>query len=352
MNASFRNFGLPLVVLATAFLPLATHGQSDPGERALMAAIKKDPAWKPACKEIAVVNIGETNKAGGLHNFCVNNNGDILAAFGGSWAYYERSASTRSSKPVKVTKPAEIRVFSPEGQLRASWPVPMIPEALCVAADGTIFVGGDGKLCKLDQTGKVLATVDSPALGGAKPSGPVKDLRKNITGVAIAGDDVFVACSSPSDYSYRVYRLNRDLKEPKLVVSKLSGCCGQMDVSAANGKLVVAHNARHSVETYDRDGKLVSKFGKKNDKAADCFGGCCEPKNVRVLPNGDILAAESGPPTTIKHFTADGKFLRVEALPTYDNGCVRATVCASPDGKKLYLLDAGSDSIHVFAAKP
>jgi hypothetical protein len=346
--------GLPLVVLAAALLPNVTHAEAtlDASERNLLAAIQKDPAWKPACKEVAVIQVGVSNKAGGLQNFCLNNDGEILAGFGGTWMHYEKEANARSTKPVKIVKPTEIKVYSPEGRLRATWPMPMTPEALCVADDGTIYAGGEGQLCRLDSAGRVVATVESPALAGAQPSKEVKVLRKSITGLGVAGGDVFMACCSPSEYSYRVYRLNRELKEPKLIVSKLSGCCGQMDIAAANGKLVVAHNARHSVESYDRDGKLIGKFGKNSAKAADGFGGCCEPKNVRILPNGDILAAESGPPTTIKHFTAEGKFVRVEAVPTYDNGCVRATVCASPDGKRYYLLDAGSDSIHVFERKP
>lgn len=351
MNTKAPTVWLLLAVCVTALFTLPAHSQDAPAERPLMTVIKKDPAWKPACSEVAVIQVGETNKAGGLRNFCLNNDGDILAAFGGTWFYKEKTAKKGMPQMLKISKPAEIKVITPDGRLRASWPLPMTPEALCIAADGSIYVGGDGKVCKLDPTGKVLATVDSPALAGAKPSEKVKTLRKNITGLTVTGNDVFMACSSPVDYSYRVYRFNRELQESRLVVKQLSGCCGQMDVAAANGKLIVAHNARHSVETYDRDGKLVSKFGKKNDKAADCFGGCCEPKNVRVLPNGDILAAESGPPTTVKHFTADGKFLCVEALPTYDNGCVRVTVCTSPDGKKFYLLNTGSDAIHVFAAK-
>jgi len=70
-----------------------------------------------------------------------------------------------------------------------------------------------------------------------------------------------------------------------------------------------------------------------------------------VLPNGDILAAESGPPTCIKRFSENGKFLGVVAVLNTKGDCVRVTVEASPDGKRYYMLDTGRDAIRVFGAK-
>jgi hypothetical protein len=163
---------------------------------------------------------------------------------------------------------------------------------------------------------------------------------------------VFMAVPSPSEFTYRVYRYSHALTEPKLVVDKLHGCCGQMDIQSHDGKLWIPHNARHTVESRDRDGKELTKFGKAGRVKASDFGGCCEPKNLRVLANGDVLAAESGPPTCIKQFTADGKFKEVIAVVDGAKGdCVRVTVERSPDGKRYYMLDTTKGAIHVFAAK-
>ena len=157
---------------------------------------------------------------------------------------------------------------------------------------------------------------------------------------------------SATDFSFRVYRLTQALEEPKLVVEKLRGCCGTMDVQAHNGTMWIPHNARHAIENYDREGKQLAKFGKSGKVKAADFGGCCEPKCIRVLPDGDILAAESGPPTCIKRFSADGKFKEVVALVEDTKGdCVRVTVAASPDASKYYMLDTTRDAIRVFAAK-
>jgi hypothetical protein len=176
--------------------------------------------------------------------------------------------------------------------------------------------------------------------------------RAEVTGLAVTDQDVFMAVPAPNDYTFRVYRLSLALQEPKLVVDSLRGCCGQMDVQSHDGKMWIPHNARHQVESHDRDGKELLKFGKEGKVKAADFGGCCEPKNLRVLPNGDILAAESGPPTCIKRFSADGKFKGVVAVANNTKGdCVRVTVEMSPDGSKYYMLDTTKDAIRVFGTK-
>ena len=106
------------------------------------------------------------------------------------------------------------------------------------------------------------------------------------------------------------------------------------------------------MEQFDRDGNQLTKFGKSGKVKPSDFGGCCEPKCIRVLENGDILAAESGPPTCIKRFSKDGKFKEVVALVEDTKGdCVRVTVAMSPDASKYYMLDTTRDAIRVFAAK-
>jgi hypothetical protein len=176
--------------------------------------------------------------------------------------------------------------------------------------------------------------------------------RSEVAGLAGTDQDLFMVVPTPNDFTYRVYRYNHALQDPKAVVEKLRGCCGLMDISAHDEKLWIAHNARHSVESRDRDGGQLVKFGTAGKVQANDFGGCCEPKNLRVLANGDILAAESEPNPCIKRFSASGKFLGVVAvLKTEKPECLRVTVEASADGSRFYLLDVKHDSIHVFGAK-
>lgn len=325
--------------------------------RAEADARAKDPAWTPSHSETALIRVDNSSAGGLLQNFCVNKDGQILCCWAG-----------QSSK----NDGAGIKVLKADGKPHATWPLDFTPQAICADSSGMTYVGGAGRLAKLDADGKVVASATSPALGAPEISDEeldemvnemnlpadqkeiyrqtLQNRRNDITGLGVTGSDVFVACASPKGFGYSAYRMDQDLKNAKLVIEKLSGCCGQMDITAHDGKLWVAHNGKHRVETFDRDGKKLESFGRMDRRAADGFGGCCEPKNLRITSNGDVLAAESGPPVAIKRFTSEGKFLGVIANPTFDNGCVRTTVDVSPDGRQFYLLDAGSDTIHVFAA--
>ncbi len=337
----------------------------DAQQRAAAAAREKDAAWKPSCNEVGLIQIGDSRRPGALKNFCLNADGNLLACF-----------APNDGGPKNA---AGIRVYSPKGELLKTMPLEISPGAICMTKDGSMFVAGDGRLLKLDAAGKVLASAESPVAKEPvtisketeemvkqmvqQTRRPLKDelammktnlekRRAEVTGLAATEEDVFMAVPSPNDFSFRVYRFDHALKNPKLVVDKLRGCCGQMDIQSHDGKLWIPHNARHAVESHDRDGKELSKFGTAGRVKATDFGGCCEPKNLRVLPDGDILAAESGPPTCIKRFTASGKFKEVVALVNGGKGdCVRVTVEMSPDGKRYYMLDTTRDAIRIFAGK-
>ena len=334
-------------------------------QRAAAAARAKDAAWKPVCNEAALLQIGDSKKPGALKSFCLNAQGNILACF-----------APGETGPKNAPG---VRIYSPKGELLKTLPLEIKPGAICVANDGSIFVAGEGRVLKLDASGKVLASANSPtsketvtiskeleemAAESCKQSKrPVKDelgqlkeslekRRGEVTGLTVTDRDLFMAVPAPSDFTYRIYRFDTALQNPKLVVEKLRGCCGQMDVQSHGGNLWIPHNARHAIESRDRDGKELSKFGTAGRIKATDFGGCCEPKNLRVLADGDILAAESGPPTCIKRFSASGKFKEVVALVDNSKGdCVRVAVDVSPDGSRYYMLDTTRDAIRVFARR-
>ena len=348
------------VFLGSAALGLSQESYEEQ-QRAAAEARGKDPAWKAKTKEIRLIQVGDKGSAGAVKNYCLNKDGNLLVCY-----------SPPNGKP-------GIRVYSPEGKLLKTMPLEIKPGAICVAQDGTIFAAGEGRILKLDASGKVIASATSPVANAeitiskeveemakematqnrrslkeevAEMKKTLEKRRTEVTGVAATENDVFMAVPAPTDFTFRIYRFSHALEEPKLVVEKLRGCCGQMDVQAYAGKMWVPHNARHAVENFDRDGKQLAKFGKAGKVKPSDFGGCCEPKCMRVLPEGDILVAESGPPTCIKRFSADGKFKEIVALVEDTKGdCVRVTVEMSPDGSKFYMLDTTRDAIRVFAKR-
>jgi len=357
-------------------------------QKKMMEELRADPAWKPSHRQTAVIQVGEKTES--VESFCLNVDGNLLACCN------------------------EIRVFTADGQLLKKWEIDATPQAICVHQDGTIFVGAQGRLIKLDQDGKVLASLDWPAatpedgddnvqglslevieettgvrrqtiasvlvqaLAGSQKTEKKQDLTdeekaarekareealkaradaraaamraraQTITGIAVTDQDLFVACPMQTGYGYAVWRMDHDFKNPKRIVKGLSGCCGQMDISARDGELWVPVNGRHRVERYDREGKKLASFGKYDRKASDGFGGCCEPKNLCFDAAGNLYAAESGPPNTVKKFTPDGQFQGVAVLEHFEGGCVRVTVETTPDGNDIFVLDTAGSAIRRF----
>jgi len=374
--------GLTMVLILTLISGACRNGSaetqtSDNEETAMMLSASqsqnaadraraKDPAWKPALEQVGLIQVGDGKGPAVLKNFCLNAEGNILACIA-------PPQPDRPGTSGSASRPG-IRVYSPAGELLKTLPLDIRPGAICVAKGGTIFVAGEGQILKLDADGKVLASAASPVASVPvvmsdemrqmlKESGrsnaeelerlkaTMEKRRGDVTGLAATDEDVFMAVPSPNDFTYCVYRFDHELQNPKLVVEKLRGCCGQMDVQAHDGKLWIPHNARHRVESHDRDGNELATFGKAGRVKAADFGGCCEPKNMRILPSGEILVAESGPPTCIKRFSADGEFIEVVATVSGKGDCVRVTVEASADGSRYYMLDTTRDAIRVFGGK-
>ncbi len=167
------------------------------------------------------------------------------------------------------------------------------------------------------------------------------------TGLAVADDDLFVICSG-AGYSYNAWRMNHDFGQPKRILTGLSGCCGQMDCQTHDGNLWLAMNTQHKAICYDRDGTKLSEFGKRDAAAADGFGGCCEPKNLRFSKDGKyVYCAQSGPPVCVKRFTLDGTFKDIVCFPVFETGCVRVSV--DVDGETFFMMSPNESTIYVFA---
>ena len=65
---------------------------------------------------------------------------------------------------------SQIRVFKPSGEFVIAHDLPVSPEAINVAPDGTILVAGEGYLLRLSAEGKVLANVKSPHAAALRAS--------------------------------------------------------------------------------------------------------------------------------------------------------------------------------------
>lgn len=248
-----------------------------------------------------------------------------------------------------------IKVISQEDKLLAQWPMNFMPQVITCRPDSTIVVAGAGRVALLDATGKTLISTNLPApsmpsLNGKKMSKAERDsivsYMCSATAVTSMGDDIFVCARGNTGNS--VYRLDSKLENRTIVIKGLSGCCGQMDLTAKGDKIYVANNGESKVVTYDRDGKKLGAFGKDKANRDSYFNGCCEPKNVCIGPDGSVYAAESAQ-CCINRFSPEGTLLDRVGVVKGITGCVRVTVALTHDTNRIFMLDTDHNTIHVLA---
>lgn len=115
-------------------------------------------------KQARVIKPMHDGKAIALNTFCLDSDGNILACVGGdSFEYALNQDGSQEAK--RVESPKLIQVYSPDGELVRTTELTFKPTAINQAADGSIFVAGDGKVAHLNKDGKVLNTADSPHIG-------------------------------------------------------------------------------------------------------------------------------------------------------------------------------------------
>jgi hypothetical protein len=177
----------------------------------------------------------------------------------------------------------------------------------------------------------------------------IKDViasRLAINAIAIGDQDVYVACRAEKGYGYAIWKTDLKFGNPQQIVSNLVGCCGQMDIQARGDEVWVAENARHRVVKYDREGKQLLAFGKRDREGlGECFGGCCNPMNLCFDTSGDLLVSESN--GVVKRFNKEGKY--VEAIGTADvrPGCKNSAVGVTPDGQRVFYIDIQKSKVIV-----
>jgi hypothetical protein len=216
-----------------------------------------------------------------------------------------------------------LRVVTAADKLVKDYDLEFGPQVVACRADGTILVAGTGKIAVLDAQGKKQLQADLP-------SG-----SSSATAIGAGGKDIFVCCMSKTGFA--ISRYDEKLQNPTEIIKGLRGCCGQMDFKVRDDKIFVAHNTKFLVETYDRTGKLLSSFGKRDNGSSQSFKGCCEPKNICFDAKGDLYTAESAR-WTVKKFTAKGDYVNFIGALVEPGDCVRASIACTKDNK-IYMLN-------------
>ena len=403
----------------------------------------------PTHKQVRMLKPEHDGKPISLNTFCIDREGNILAAVGGPDRYVQEDGEKASA--------TFIQVYSPEWKIIREVPVDFRPTAINVDSEGYIYVGGDSAVCKFSPNGEMVKRTFTPNLAGqdraelfaaakkmledqqkqmseiyvqqvdqfevelahrkkkaesneskrkkddnddqgngendddgdeveveaddddARPFARLTDkqLEQNLTSmksaleqinkqaevsderlesmvkqmghvssIAVGSEDVYVTCRAKVGFGYDIWRVNRDLENPELVMDKLGGCCGQLDIQAVGDKLLIAENTKFRVGIYDRDGKAVENFGKQDRTGDEGFGSCCNPMNIRCCSNGDILTAESSI-GTIKRFDAKGNLRGSIGKAKIGGGCKHVAIAHDEKRDRYYMMYEDEGSICV-----
>jgi sugar lactone lactonase YvrE len=123
---------------------------------------------------------------------------------------------------------------------------------------------------------------------------------------------------------------------------------GHLDFDVDSQGVIHAPNSgKHRIERFSPDGKFLGKFGRFGMKRPEDFYGCCNPTNLAVAPNGNIVVTEKAGPR-VKVLNADGDLVTVVAADQFDENCKNMDVATDSDGR-IYVVDTVRLNIHVFA---
>ena len=258
-----------------------------------------------------------------------------------------------------------IKAISPNGEVTSTIEVPFTPEALDRAADGALYCGGQGRLAKLDASGRLLKSVSVPE--DEATEAPVSPRRRGqarprqVSGIAVGDSDLFVAFGSgwSTGSKSKLYRFDLELENPVQLAEGLRGCCQRCDISFRDGMLYLAENSAHRVVLYDRDGQALSKWGERGREGLETFGACCNPMNI-CFDGEDVLYTSESGLGRVKQYSPTGEFLGLVGYVGTDRfwsgsglaaSCSNMAIAATRDGGRVYVMDYKNNRIRVLQRK-
>ena len=117
----------------------------------------------PTHRQVRTITPTVDGKSVKLHTLATNQDGNLIVALGGQSMTFDQSGG--SFKPKMVEEPGVIQMIDSEGEVLKQWEIDMTPSSLGIAPDGTIYVGGSGRIVQLDQDGSIARSIDSPHIG-------------------------------------------------------------------------------------------------------------------------------------------------------------------------------------------
>lgn len=165
-----------VAILASSMVASPYHLVAFDGNVA--ASVRSAPATHQQKNIVTVADIKNGEK---LEDFCIDAKGRILALvgpadaaelglistddslIGSAISLFTTSAKTPAKKKPKKVE-SEVRVYDADGKLADHWAIGFTGQAINTSPDGTVVIGGDGRVARFDVAGKKLIEGESPQM--------------------------------------------------------------------------------------------------------------------------------------------------------------------------------------------
>ena len=195
-----------------------------------------------------------------------------------------------------------VHALASDGSRIGNWSTALPAWSLSVDSRGSVWAGESGQIEVFSAEGEVENVwQDSERFG-------------LVTAIGFAGDEIFVADAG----SRWIHRFDQE----RVLINHIGDRHrkggfhipnGVVDFAVdLDGTLVVANPGMHRVERYRPDGESLGHFGQFGQHDPAGFPGCCNPTNLALGPEGEIVVSEKAGPR-VKIYDPQGKLISVVA---------------------------------------
>lgn len=229
-----------------------------------------------------------------------------------------------------------IVVISPDDQRLRSWTTEQPAQCVALDPEQIVYVGQAGQVEIFDARGQRLETWRD-----AEHMGLVSAIQ--ITPQAIVLADREARRLRCYDRQRKYLRdIGDQLRTGGFVILR-----APLDFVVDRDHVIhVAHAGRHRVEQYALDGTPHGRFGRFDGRDPVGFTGCCNPTNIALTPDQQLVTVEKSDPR-IKVYTRAGELRGVFGVGDFDPACANMDAVVDARGR-VYVVDTVKQSILVY----
>lgn len=216
----------------------------------------------------------------------------------------------------------EILAFDSAGAFQRRWSTGLPALSLTLDPQDRIWAGQQGQIELFSRQGELLETWRNPEDFGW------------ITAIAVTEGDLYLADAR----SRWIHRYDAD----RALINHIGDRHRKGGFHIPNGVLdfavdldetvVVANPGMHRVERYKPNGESLGYFGRFGQHDPEGFPGCCNPTNLAVGPDGEIVVSEKAGPR-VKVYDPEGHLIAVVADgDAFDPACKNMDLAVTRTG--------------------